>query len=153
MNFTTSEVSQKKRVKITNLLPIIGIEQVRAEILEGLNSEKRTINSKFFYDTKGSKLFEEITAQPEYYPTRTEKRILRKIAPKMINGHAAMEIIELGSGDCSKISILFEAVEKPTLENFIYRPVDVSETAIRDSAKELGKTYPYLNIDGYVADF
>lgn len=153
MNFTDAEVFQNQQITIKNLLPEMGIDQVRAEILEGLLCENKHISSKFFYDTAGSKLFEEITCLPEYYPTRTEKSILAKIAPKLINGNSSVEIIELGSGDCSKISILFEAVEKPTLEHIDYLPVDVSESAIEESANELSQRYPYLKIKGYVADF
>ena len=154
MNFTDVEVFQKQRIKIKNLLPEIGIEHMREEILQGLKCEKKHISSKFFYDEKGSALFEEITHQPEYYPTRTEKSILRDIAPALMNnGKPAMEIIELGSGDCSKISILFEAVDKPKLAHLDYLPLDVSESAIEKSANELSKFYPYLRINGYVADF
>lgn len=153
MNFTDADVFQNQQITIKNLLPEMGIDQVRAEILEGLLCEDRHISSKFFYDTAGSKLFEEITCQPEYYPTRTEKSILAKIAPKLINGNSSLEIIELGSGDCSKISILFEAVDKPTLAHLNYIPVDVSESAIEKSANDLTRTYPYLKINGYVADF
>lgn len=154
MNFTDAEVYQKQRIKIKNLLPEIGIDQMREEILQGLACREKYISSKFFYDEIGSVLFEEITHQPEYYPNRTEKSILREIAPALMNnGKPAMEIIELGSGDCSKISILFEAVDKPTLEHLNYFPVDVSESAIEKSANELAQMYPYLKINGYVADF
>lgn len=154
MNFTETGVFQKQQISIKNLLPEIGVEQIRKEILQGLTCREKYISSKFFYDDAGSQLFEEITHQPEYYPTRTEKSILKQIAPELMNnGKSSMEIIELGSGDCSKISLLFEAVEKPTLEHLDYLPLDVSESAIQKSADDLTKIYPYLKINGYVADF
>ncbi|MFW5832123.1 MAG: L-histidine N(alpha)-methyltransferase [Prolixibacteraceae bacterium] len=154
MNFTEAGVFQKQQIRIVNLLPEIGIEQIRKEILQGLTGREKYISSKFFYDHTGSHLFEEITHQPEYYPTRTEKSILKQIAPELMNnGNSSMEVIELGSGDCTKISILFEAVEKPTLEHLDYLPLDVSESAIQKSAGELSQIYPYLKINGFVADF
>ncbi len=152
MNFTNTAISQKKSVRIKNLLPEMGIDLIRMEIVEGLTSGKKRISSKYFYDTRGSGLFRDITFQPEYYPTRTEKSILTQIAPKLMNGNSSMEIIELGSGDCSKISILFHAVNG-NHHHISYIPVDVSESAIEESARELMVRFPRLKIDGYVADF
>ncbi|MDX1285857.1 MAG: L-histidine N(alpha)-methyltransferase, partial [Draconibacterium sp.] len=153
MNFEEVGILQKNRATIKNLLPEIGIEQARAEIINGLVSEKPFISSKFFYDEKGSQLFEEITKLEEYYPTLTEKKILREIAPELMNRNSSFEIIELGSGDCSKISILLDAVENQNLENLRYIPVDFSKSAIEDSANELAERFPNLEINGYVADF
>jgi len=90
---------------------------------------------------------------PEYYPTRTEKSILNQIAPDLMNRNSSFEIIELGSGDCSKISILLDAIDAQHLENIHYVPVDVSKSAIENSAFELCGRYPDLRINGYVADF
>ena len=153
MNFEEVDILQKNRVTIKNLLPEIGIEQARTEIINGLISEIPFISSKFFYDEKGSQLFEEITKLEEYYPTLTEKKILREIAPELMNRNSSFEIIELGSGDCSKISILLDAVENQNLENLRYIPVDFSKSAIEDSANELAERFPNLEINGYVADF
>jgi len=153
MNFTNTETIQKQKFRIRNLLPEIGIDQARKEILSGLTNKKKTISSKFFYDKKGSELFEEITQLPEYYPTRTEKSILESIAPKLMNRNSSFEIIELGSGDCSKISILLDAVEERNQKNLNYMPVDVSMSAIENSVTELSERFPWLQINGYVADF
>lgn len=152
MNYSEIGILQKERVRIKNLLPDIGIEQARREIIEGLKTAKPYISSKFFYDEKGSLLFEEITQLKEYYPTRTEKTILENIAPELMNRQTALEIIELGSGDCSKISILLNAVEQ-NMHKLKYIPVDFSQSALSDSANELVRKYPELEIDGYVADF
>lgn len=152
MNFSETGILQQEKVKIKNLLPDIGIEQARQEIIDGLSSKTPSISSKFFYDKKGSLLFEEITQLKEYYPTRTEKVILTAIAPELVNRNKSFEIIELGSGDCSKISILLKAAEQ-NIRNIKYIPVDFSQSAISDSASTLSERYPELEIDGYVADF
>ncbi len=153
MNFIEPGVIEKQKVKIKNLLPEIGIERARQEIITGLMSEKRTISSKYFYDENGSELFEEITELPEYYPTRTEKNILQKIAPELMNRNSSFEIIELGSGDCSKISILIDAIQKSNLEHINYIPLDISKSAIEKSANTLLDKFPEIKINGYVADF
>lgn len=153
MNFNETGIFQKQKVKIRNLLPKIGIEQVRNEIVAGLISQKRFISSKFFYDETGSELFEEITKLLEYYPTRTEKSILEDIAFELMNRNLAFEIIEMGSGDCSKISILLNAVNKYNLQNITYIPVDFSNSAVEKSSDELSIRFPDLEINGYVADF
>jgi len=153
MNFDETGIFQKQKIRIKNLLPKIGIEQSRKEIIYGLTAENPRISSKYFYDELGSELFEEITQLQEYYPTRTEQSILRNIAPEIMNRNLSFEIIELGSGDCSKISILLNAIDKINLENINYIPVDISDTAIKNSANELSVKFPQIEIDGYVADF
>lgn len=152
MNFIETEVLNKANITIRNLLPEIGIDRIRNEIISGITAKEKRISSTYFYNDYGSKLFEKITQLVEYYPTRTEKSILKDIAPLLMNGNAK-EIIELGSGDCSKISILFEANENIAQESFMYIPVDVSESAINKSATELSLQFPHLQIKGYVADF
>ncbi len=153
MNFIDTGVFEKQKVRIKNLLPEIGIEKARAEIIAGLTSKNKSISSKYFYDEIGSDLFEAITELPEYYPTRTEKSILESIAPELMNRNSSFEIIELGSGDCSKISILIEAVQKVNLENVNYIPIDISKSAIENSTAELLEKFPDMKINGYVADF
>ena len=153
MNYTETGIFQQQRVRIENLLPEIGIEQVRQEILSGLFQKDPFISSKFFYDETGSGLFEEITKLEEYYLTRIEKILLEQIAPELMNRNSSLEIIEFGSGDSSKISILLNTVEKKNLANLTYIPVDFSRSAIEKSARQLSERYPGLTIDGYVADF
>lgn len=152
MNFTETGILQEEKVKIKNLLPDIGIEQARREIIDGLTAGNPKISSKFFYDKTGSLLFEEITELKEYYPTITEKGILKEIAPSLMNRRDSFEIIELGSGDCSKISILLDAANG-NLDKIKYLPVDFSQSAISDSAIKLTSRYSKLEIEGYVADF
>jgi len=152
MNYNQPEVIEIQKVKITNHLNAIGIENVRKEILDGLNSKQKYISSKFFYDEKGSKLFEDITQLPEYYPTRTEKTILKDISPELMDNLENVDIIELGSGDCSKIKIVLDSISEENLKTITYIPVDVSKSAIYKSAQELVEKFPYLTINGLVAD-
>ncbi len=153
MNYISTEVIEEQKIKITNYLNNIGIDTIRKEIIRGLTSKQKYISSKFFYDEKGSKLFEEITRLPEYYPTRTEKHILKGIAPELMGRFYETDIVELGSGDCSKINILLDSAPKDNLTSINYVPMDVSSSAILKSAENLTKLFPELTINGLVADF
>lgn len=153
MNFVNEEILTLNRISITNLLQEIGQEEVVAEIVSGLESQQKSISSKYFYNKKGSLLFEEITRLKEYYPTRTEKGILEKIAPELMKQYGAYEIIELGPGDHSKISILLGAATAMGLENLRYLPLDISQPALKSSAEELVRMFPNLHVEGYAIDF
>lgn len=153
MNYYEPEVIEELKIKISNHLNDLGINNVRNEIIAGLKSEQKYISSKFFYDEKGSKLFEDITQLPEYYPTRTEKKVLRQNAPELMSNLKNADIVELGSGDCSKISILINAIPQENLESVSYIPVDISQSAIYQSAQQLVEIFPGLSIKGLVADF
>ena len=153
MNFVNEDTITLSRISITNLLQEIGQEEVRAEIMAGLNSDPKYISSKYFYNSEGSLLFEEITRLEEYYPTRTEKSILKRIAPGLMKQYGTYDIIEMGPGDHSKISILLNAAEGMNLPTMCYLPLDISQPAIRNSAEELVSTFPNLNVEGYAVDF
>ena len=153
MNFVNEDILTLNRISITNLLQEIGPEEVREEIIKCLTAERKYISSKYFYNQLGSELFEEITGLDEYYPTRTEMSILKRIAPGLMNAYKGFDIIELGSGDSSKISVLFNAASGDYPEQIHYLPLDISQSAIRSSAEELVKTFPNINIDGYAVDF
>jgi len=140
-------------ITIIDLLHKMGKEDHRKEIIAGLSSANKYISSKFFYDAAGSKLFEEITRLPEYYLTRIEISILKTIASRIGRDLKDVDVIELGSGDCSKISILFDAVPAESITSVRYIPVDVSREAIEKSAKVLLSSFPGLKIRGAVADF
>ena len=124
-----------------------------ADILEGLSDTPRRISSMYFYDDLGSQLFEKITQLPEYYPTRTEKGLLKTFAHTQGHTLRDVDIIELGSGDCSKISLVLDGVDADRMASIRYIPVDVSEFAIRQSARQLTGVYPGLSVHGLVADF
>jgi L-histidine N-alpha-methyltransferase len=140
-------------VTVDNFLLKIGTDAVVQHITEGLTSREKYISCIYFYDAVGSKLFEKITRLPEYYLARTEKSLLAQAAVHICNELKNIDIVELGSGDCSKISILLEAVPSRFLRSVRYIPVDVSQSVVEESAAILVSTFPGMSIHGVVADF
>ena len=108
---------------------------------------------KYFYDARGSELFEDITEQPEYYQTRTELSILEQKAPEIARRTRCRELVELGSGSASKTRALLDAIMETGEGPKRYVPFDVSESAVTGSAERLLEEYPELEIQGYVGDF
>jgi L-histidine N-alpha-methyltransferase len=153
MNTIEQQTTINKGIVISNYYSKTGTEETIREIITGLISERKYIPSKYFYDHTGSKLFEDITHLPEYYPSRTEKSILQKIAPQIASGLKNTDLVELGSGDCSKISIILKAVPGKYKETVRYVPVDISHAAILKSADNLRKQFPDIRIHGITADF
>jgi len=139
--------------KITNYLHTQKKSDTIRELLQGLLADQKYINSKYFYDANGSKLFEEITQLEEYYPTRTEKSLIRKAGSELAREFNKHRIIELGSGDHSKIALFLEAFSPLQRQMICYTPVDVSVTAIEDSTLALTQQFSKLTINGIVADF
>ena len=121
----------------------------RADVLAGLERRPRAIPARWFYDRRGSELFEAITDLPEYYPTRTEIGILHQIAPAVRDlvgeGRA---VVEFGSGSSTKTPILLGAV-KPSA----YVPIDISGDFLRDSSRTLSAQFPDLLVLPFEADF
>ena len=120
----------------------------KKELVQGLSKINKIIPSKYHYDYQGSKYFEKITQQKEYYPTRKEKEILKKISkklPKMIKGN--LSFCEIGSGATDKIKILMNQNVK------FYFPIDISGKFIRKASKKLKLKYPKLKIKPVVADY
>jgi L-histidine N-alpha-methyltransferase len=124
-----------------------------SDILSGLSGERKHIPSELFYDDTGSRLFEEITCLPEYYLNRTEKGLIQAAGRRIGPGLDNTTIIEIGSGDCSKISILLSRAAPERRDTICYMPVDISRAAIEWSARDLIKRFPGLRIRGVVADF
>lgn len=153
MNYIQEEKSVINDIEIRNYLPEIGIEKVKTEIIKGLSSSPKFISSKYFYDKKGSELFEEITKLEEYYPTRSEKEILSHLIEGLAIDFRNIDIIELGSGDASKISILFKQIAPDILSTINYFPVDISESALEKSTQEIAEQFNLNSITGIVADF
>jgi thiosulfate/3-mercaptopyruvate sulfurtransferase len=137
---------------ISDLRDQEGGTDIISEIFTGLSAIQKYLSSRFFYDDAGSALFEEITGLPEYYLTRTEKSILKEAAPQILNLQSFNSIVELGSGDCSKISILLDAFQQKIAE-IEYVPVDISKTSIEKSAGILTMKYPGIRIHGILTDF
>lgn len=125
-------------------------EQFLRDVLQGLRQSPPTLPCKYFYDFRGSQLFEQICQLPEYYPTRTELRIMHQYADQMgaALGSAAM-LIELGSGSSQKTRELLEHLPDPVA----YVPVDVSATFLHKTAEQLRADFPSVEILPVVADF
>lgn len=120
------------------------------ELLAGLGLGARSIPPKFFYDVAGSALFDRICELPEYYPTRTELRILTECAPEIaaqIGPHA--EIVEFGAGSLTKVRLLLDALEAPKR----YVPIDISGAHLEAAAARLRDDYPRLSVQPVVADY
>ncbi|MBC9716738.1 L-histidine N(alpha)-methyltransferase [Streptomyces sp. TRM66268-LWL] len=126
-----------------------GRDALRADVLHGLTRMPKTLPPKWFYDARGSELFDEITRLPEYYPTRAEREILLSRASGIAAATGARTLIELGSGSSDKTRHLLDAFEG--LEAYI--PVDVSESALRGAARALRREHPRLAVHALVADF
>ncbi|MCX4722318.1 L-histidine N(alpha)-methyltransferase [Streptomyces sp. NBC_01306] len=122
---------------------------LRADVLQGLTRTPKTLPPKWFYDARGSELFEEITALPEYYPTRAEREILLARAGDIAEATGARTLIELGSGSSEKTRHLLDAL--PALEAYI--PVDVSGSALTAAAEALLAERPGLAVHALIADF
>lgn len=124
---------------------------LRADVREGLTATPKRLPPKWFYDARGSRLFEDITRLPEYYPTRTERAILTSSATEIARITDAKTLVELGSGSSEKTRLLLDAMlDRGTLGAFV--PLDVSESALREAVDGLGVTYPGLTITGVVGD-
>ncbi|HEX9999039.1 MAG TPA: L-histidine N(alpha)-methyltransferase [Actinoplanes sp.] len=124
---------------------------LRADVLTGLTAEAKWLPPKWFYDARGSELFEQITELPEYYPTRSERRILQDRAGDIARHTRARTLIELGSGYSTKTRLLLDALSaQHTLERFV--PMDVSPTALTDAAERIGTEYPTLQVHNIVGD-
>ncbi|MEO6143101.1 MAG: L-histidine N(alpha)-methyltransferase [Dermatophilaceae bacterium] len=125
---------------------------LRRDALVGLTSNPRWLPPKWFYDARGSDLFEEITRLPEYYPTRSESSILSAHAADIARLTGAHTLVELGSGSSEKTRVLLDALrDEGSLAQYV--PLDVSESALRDAVKAIHEDYPMLAIRGVVADF
>lgn len=145
--------SSNERINFSNFLPEINHQKTVNFIFEGLTSIPKRIASVFLYDACGSKLFEKITCLPEYYLANTEKALISRFAALMCHELCDTDIIELGSGDCSKISIILDAIEGRNLSTVCYKPFDISISALRESAEILNKKYPQLSVHCVAADF
>ncbi len=127
-----------------------GEETFRNAVLNGLGQVHRAIPCKFFYDERGSALFEAICRLPEYYLTRTEIAILEENASEIaaqMGRHC--RLIEFGSGASTKVRILLQALDQPAA----YVPVDISREHLRDAAASLAEDFPSLPVVAVCADY
>ena len=122
----------------------------RRDVVEAITSKHRRIPSKHLYDARGASLFEDICELPEYYPTRTEMGVLRAYLPEIAAavGEGA-RILEYGSGASVKTRLLLDHLESP----LVYHPMDISRQQLAETAMQLGRDYPGLDIEPIHGDF
>jgi L-histidine N-alpha-methyltransferase len=124
-----------------------------ADVRAGLSRPFKELSPRYFYDERGSQLFEQITELPEYYPTRCEREILLDQAVAICQAaNRPATLIELGSGSAAKTRVLLDAMQSAgCLETYV--PVDISEEITRDTAEKVAAEYEGLNVRGLVCDF
>lgn len=126
-------------------------ERTLREVVDGLRAPRKRIDSRFHYDARGSELFEEITRLDEYYPTRTERRLLRTWAQKLVAELRPAALVELGAGSAEKSRIILDAMVEEG-SGRAYVPVDVSAEFLQEVAAELRVEYPQLEVVPVAAD-
>jgi L-histidine N-alpha-methyltransferase len=135
-----------------HLIPDDAQRSLRRDARLGLTSSPKWLQPKWFYDSRGSDLFEQITRLPEYYPTRAERSILAAHAGDIAALSGAHTLVELGSGSSEKTRLLLDALAAHgTLRQYV--PLDVSQSALRDAVGAIHGDYPALAIHAVVADF
>jgi len=122
-----------------------------AEVAAGLSGPQKELPPKYFYDHRGSKLFEEITRLPEYYLTRTERGLLERWMPRLIPSLGTRALVELGAGSAEKTQIILDAMRASGTAE-LYVPIDVSAAFLRETADRLQRAYPGLTVTPAVAD-
>jgi L-histidine Nalpha-methyltransferase len=126
--------------------------RMRADAIKGLRATPKSIPPVWFYDEHGSQLFEQITALPEYYPTRAERALLEAHAPAIAELSKADTLVELGAGACEKTRVLLGALQQlGVLARYV--PFDVSDEFLRDAASTLSEEYEGLAVHLVIGDF
>ena len=123
-----------------------------ADVRAGLTKPFKELSPRYFYDERGSELFEQITALPEYYPTRCERAILEARSAEIVAAAAPRALIELGSGSAVKTRVLLDAMESAGRLR-AYAPVDISEEITRETAEAIAAEYEGVQVLGHVCDF
>ena len=155
-SISTTREGLLKRLYLEQLLsPAASLVQAKsrgADIIEGLSQISKILPPQYFYDDRGSQLFEQICGLPEYYPTRTETAILQSYAAAIAQETGACELIELGSGSATKTRILLDAYCDRGYP-LRYLPIDVSGGILKQSAIDLLDAYAELEIHGLVGTY
>ncbi len=125
-------------------------KEFRDAVLLGLSQHQKSVPSRFFYDQRGSELFEHITELPEYYPTRTEIGLLKTCGPdigRLIPSGAV--VVEFGSGSSRKTELLLGALERPSA----YIPIEISAAALYPAARRIERAFPGLGVHPILGAF
>jgi L-histidine Nalpha-methyltransferase len=148
-----TDLLTEPRIRIDDRLNGSAGDDIATEVRDGLTRMPlKELPPKLFYDAHGSELFDRITQLPEYYPTRSERSILNRRAPEIVDISCAEELIELGSGSASKTrALLFAMAGAGTLRRYV--PVDVSAAPVERCAEELCELYPGIEVHGLIGDF
>ena len=127
-------------------------EAAGSDVMAGLSHSPKTLSARYFYDDRGSHLFEQICELPEYYLTRTETAILQESAAAIVRHTGACELVELGSGSSTKTRILLTAYQQADLP-LVYRPIDVSTGMLVSSAHALLADYAELKVQALAGTY
>lgn len=148
-----AQYTQEKRLQISDLLALSQNEQTDgSDVIVGLMQTPKSLPPRYFYDDRGSQLFEQICELPEYYLTRTETAILQKCAGEIAGITGACELVELGSGSATKTRILLDAYNQQGYP-LRYLPIDVSAGILESSARQLLVDYPSLAVHALVSTY
>ncbi|MGY1787539.1 L-histidine N(alpha)-methyltransferase [Geodermatophilus sp. SYSU D00698] len=135
-----------------HLAPADVAAALRADALAGLTATPKALPPRWFYDARGSELFDEITRLPEYYPTRAERAVLAAHAGEVAAASGAGVLVELGSGTSEKTRLLLDALTRAgTLRRFV--PCDVDPSVLAAAAEAVTAEYPGIAVDPVVGDF
>lgn len=149
---TAADVAALEAVGIEPDASPRGWTALAGDVLRGLLTLPKTLPPKWFYDARGSELFERITELDEYYLTRCEAALLKRVGAELVAEVEPTELVELGSGSSSKTPLLLDPIAATgRLERYV--PVDVSAAAIQAAIPELVERYPGVAVDAHVSDF
>ena len=147
-----TEAAPNKRLQFRCLDGQAGQHLFARDVAYGLNAPQKWLPPKYFYDERGSRLYEQICALPEYYPYHAEMEILRTYAGEIHAEIGHLALVEFGSGSATKTRHLLSAYESAG-QPFRYCPVDISEEVLRDTAQRLVQEYSHVEIYAVHADF
>ena len=137
---------------VTRTTPLAPRDRLAADVRSGLAADPPSIPPKWFYDEKGSLLFDEITRLPEYYPTRTEEQILTDHVDEIASLSAVETLVELGAGYSRKTKLLLDALTAQG-QQLLFVPLDVAEQPLRDTAERVVAAHPTVTVQALVGDF
>lgn len=126
------------------------VGEMLEDVREGLARPQKELSPKYFYDARGSELFERITELPEYYPSRTERALLEAWMPVWIPGRGIRTLVELGAGSAAKTRVILDAMAAG--EGALFVPIDVSAEFLRETAEAVRAEYPSIRVVPLIAD-
>ncbi|ERN40848.1 putative methyltransferase [Rubidibacter lacunae KORDI 51-2] len=143
---------QSQRPTVTVLAGDTALKDDGSDAIAGLTQAQKALPARFFYDDRGSQLFEQICDLPEYYLTRAETAIFRQYADDIAAATGACDLVELGSGSSTKTRLLLDAYARADLP-LHYIPIDISAGILVESAEQLAKDYPGIEIHSLVGTY